>query len=155
MTETLLCEVVTAEQMIYSDRVHQVLAPGVWGQLGILPKHAPLITSLATGELVISKEGDEDILIAIHGGFMEVRENTVIVLADTAERAEEIDIARAEAARAAAEARLKESASEEEFERAHAALRRASLRLKVAGRKRRWPRERPGDRPGTAAPGRE
>ena len=149
--DTILCEVVTAERMIFADQVNEVLAPGVWGQVGILPKHAPLITSLSMGELVIRKDGDEDVLIAIHGGFMEVREDIVTVLADTAERAEEIDTARAEEARAAAESRLKDSESQEDLERARAALRRASLRLKVAGRKRRWPRERPG----MGAPGSE
>lgn len=143
MMDTIRCEVVTVEREIYAEEVNAVLVPGVWGQLGILPKHAPLITSLAVGELVIRREGHEDVLIAIHGGFMEVRENKVTVLADTAERAEEIDVARAEAAKDRAEALLKRSASDEEFERARAALRRASLRLKVARRRRRWPRERP------------
>jgi len=138
---TLRCEVITAERVLYADDVNMVLAPGAWGQLGILPKHAPLITSLTMGELIIRKEGEEDVHIAIHGGFMEVRDNRVTVLADTAERAEEIDIARAEAAKARAEALLKRSVSDEEFERARAALRRASLRLKVAKRRRR--RERP------------
>jgi len=141
--DTILCEVVTAEREIFSEQVTEVLAPGVWGQLGILPKHAPLITSLTVGELIIRREGHEDELIAIHGGFMEVRENKVTVLADTAERAEEIDISRAEEARDRAEALLKESVSEEDFQRARAALRRASLRLTVARRRRRWPRERP------------
>ena len=142
--ETILCEVVTAERMIFADQVSEVLAPGVWGQVGILPKHAPLITSLSMGELVIRKDGDEDVLIAIHGGFMEVREDKVTILADSAERAEEIDIARAAAAQEAAQDRLQSSETEEDLDRARAALRRASLRLKVAGRKRRWPRERPG-----------
>jgi len=140
---TMRCEVVTAERIIYADDVNEVLAPGVWGQLGILPRHAPLITSLREGELIIRKEGHEEVLIAIHGGFMEVRENQVIVLADTAERAEEIDIARAEAAKARAEALLKQPVSDDEFERARAELRRATLRIKVAERRRRRPRERP------------
>jgi F-type H+-transporting ATPase subunit epsilon len=142
--ETIRCEVVTVEREIFSEDVSEVLAPGVWGQLGILPKHAPLITSLSVGELIIRREGLEDESFAIHGGFMEVRENRVTVLADTAERAEDIDIARAEVARERAESMLKESASEEDFERARAALRRASLRLTVAQRRRRrWPREAP------------
>lgn len=141
--DTIYCEVVTAERIIYADNVNEVLAPGAWGQLGILPRHAPLITSLTEGELIIRKEGRQDELIAIHGGFMEVRGNRVTVLADTAERAEEIDIARAEAAKARAEALLKQPVSEEEFERARAALRRATLRLRVAERRRRWPRQRP------------
>jgi F-type H+-transporting ATPase subunit epsilon len=148
--DTILCEVVTVEREIYSDQVSELLAPGIWGQVGILPKHAPLITALTVGELVIRKEGREDEHIAIHGGFMEVREDRVTVLADTAERAEEIDIARAEEARQRAEALLHESVSEEDFERARAALRRASLRLSVAKRRRRWPRERP---PVPPAPG--
>jgi F-type H+-transporting ATPase subunit epsilon len=141
--DTILCEVVTAEREIYSEMVSEVLAPGVWGQLGILPKHAPLMTSLTEGELIIRREGCEDELIAIHGGFMEVRENKVTVLADTAERAEEIDVSRAEEARARAQALLKQPISEEDFQKARAALRRASLRLTVAKRGRRWPRQRP------------
>jgi len=141
--DTLFCEVVTVERQLYAGEADMVLAPGAWGQLGILPHHAPLITDLTEGELIIRREGQEDVLIAIHGGFMEVRGNKVTVLADVAERAEEIDIARAEAARARAEALLKRAASDEEFERARAALRRATLRLRVAERRRRWPRERP------------
>lgn len=142
--ETMLCEVVTPERMIFSDQVDEVLVPGAWGQLGILPKHAPLITSLEEGELVIRRQGQEDTLIAIHGGFMEVRENVVTVLADAAERAEEIDIARAEAAKKHAEELLKTSASDEDFAQGRAALRRAALRLKVASERRRRPRERSG-----------
>jgi len=141
--DTIRCEVVTVEREIFSEDVNEVLAPGVWGQLGILPQHAPLITSLSVGELIIRREGLEDENIAIHGGFMEVRENKVTVLADTAERAEDIDIARAEEAREKAESMLKESVSEEDFERARAALRRASLRLTVAQRRRRRRREVP------------
>jgi len=146
--DTMLCEVVTPERMIFSDQVDEVLAPGAWGQLGILPKHAPLITALEEGELVIRRQGQDDTLVAIHGGFMEVRENTVTVLADVAERAEEIDIARAEAARRHAEELLTTSASDEDFQRARAAQRRAALRLKVAGQRRRWPRERGGTEAG-------
>ena len=141
--DTIRCEVVTAEREIYADDVNEVLAPGAWGQLGILPQHAPLITSLSAGELTIRKQNEEDLHIAIQGGFMEVRENKVTVLADTAERADEIDTARAEAARDRAEELLKESVSEEDFERARAALRRAGLRLTVAKRRKRRPRERP------------
>jgi F-type H+-transporting ATPase subunit epsilon len=141
--DTIRCEVVSVEREIYADDVNELLAPGVLGQLGILPKHAPLITSLTMGELIIRKEGHEDEHIAIHGGFMEVREDRVTVLADTAERAGEIDVARAEAARERAKTMLEESEGEEDFERARAALRRASLRLAVAKRRRRWPRERP------------
>jgi len=136
----LRCEVITAERVVYSDDVDMVIAPGVMGQLGILPNHAPLITALTVGELRI-KKGEEEEVMAIGGGFMEVLANQVTVLADTAERAEEIDIARAEAARRRAEERLKRPAPDVDVERARAALRRSQLRLKVARRRRRRRRE--------------
>jgi F-type H+-transporting ATPase subunit epsilon len=131
-------EVVTAERVVYADDVDMVIAPGIEGQLGILPRHAPLLTALAYGELRIKKGGEEDIL-AIGGGFMEVLPDRVIVLADSAERAEEIDLDRADAARRRAEERLKQSRSEEvDFARAEAALRRSLARLKVARKRRGW-----------------
>jgi len=94
----LKIDIVTAERTVYSDEVDIVIAPGVEGQLGILPHHAPLMTILQAGELVVRKGNNEESL-AISGGFLEVRPDRVIVLADSAERAEEIDLARAEAAR--------------------------------------------------------
>ena len=123
-------DIVTAERVVYSADVDEVIAPGVEGQLGILPHHAPLMTILQGGELIIKKGGQEDIL-AISGGFLEVRPDHVIVLADQAERAEEIDAARAEEARKRAEERLKQRASDTDEERAEAALRRAMVRLSV------------------------
>lgn len=135
------CEVITAERVVYSGEVDMVIAPGAEGQLGILPHHAPLMTSLTVGELRLKKEGEDEVCIAIGGGFMEVLSNRVTVLADAAERAEEIDIARAEAARRRAEERLKQYRSGKEkeidFERAMAALRRSQTRLKVAAKRRR------------------
>jgi len=86
-------EIVTAEQVVYSDDVDIVVAPSVEGQLGILPHHTPLMTILGPGELRLRKSGEE-LSIAISGGFMEVRPDRVIILADAAERADEIDIAR-------------------------------------------------------------
>src|SRR4030043_387662 len=104
---SLKLDIVTAERVVYSGEVDAVIAPGVEGQLGILPHHAPLMTMLQAGELVARKAGQEEIM-AISGGFLEVRPDRVIVLADSAERAEEIDTARAEAARKRAEERLRD-----------------------------------------------
>ncbi|OGO32672.1 MAG: ATP synthase F1 subunit epsilon [Chloroflexi bacterium RBG_16_56_11] len=125
-------EIVTAERVVYTQEAEAVIAPGVGGQLGILPHHAPLMTILQAGELVVRHGGQEDAL-AISGGFLEVRPDRIIILADQAERAEEIDVARAEAAKQRAEERLKDRhmAGLDET-RAEAALRRAVARITVA-----------------------
>lgn len=136
----LKLDIVTAERNVYSDEVDMVTAPGIEGELGILPRHAPLMTALRPGELRIRK-GDDIEYFAIGGGFMEVRPDRVIVLADSAERADEIDIERAEAARRRAEQMLKEGAPESDIAAIRAALRRSQVRLKVARRRRRRPRE--------------
>ncbi len=135
---TLRCEIVTQERQIYAaDDVQIVLAPGVEGQLGILPHHAPLITALDEGVMQVRRaDGTEDVF-AIHGGFMEVLPDRVTVLADVAERAEDIDLARAEEARQRAEKLAQQRyEGKEEQERAQMALRRSMTRLKVARRKR-------------------
>jgi F-type H+-transporting ATPase subunit epsilon len=131
-------EIVTAERMVYSEDVEAVIAPGIEGQLGILPHHAPLMTILQSGELRVKRGADEDIL-AISGGFLEVRPDRVIILADSAERAEEIDEARAEAAKQRAEQRLKERGITPGLDeaRVEAALRRAMARLTVAEKVKR------------------
>ncbi len=134
----LRCEVVTAERIVFQGEVDMVLAPGVQGQLGILPHHAPLITALTYGELILRRAGQEDEYIAIGGGFMEVGPHQVTILADSAERAEEIDIERAEAARRrAAEIMAQKRREDADFARAEAALRRSTTRIKVAKRKRK------------------
>ncbi len=133
---TTRLEIVTAERVVFSDDVDVVVAPGVEGQLGILPHHAPLMSMLLPGELQVRK-GGEEFFIAIAGGFLEVRPDRVIVLADAAERVEEIDIARAEAAKRRAEERLKHPVPEIDMARAEAALRRSLARLKVVERRRR------------------
>ncbi len=133
---TIRLDVVTAERPVYSDDVDMVIAPGVQGQLGILPHHAPLMTMLQPGELRV-KKGSEEISLAITGGFLEVRPDRVVVLADAAERAEEIDVARAETARRRAEERLAHrQAAGVDDARAEIALRRSLARLKVAERVR-------------------
>ncbi|MCK5577569.1 MAG: F0F1 ATP synthase subunit epsilon [Dehalococcoidales bacterium] len=134
-------DIVTAERLVYSDEVDEVIAPGVEGQLGILPHHTPLMTMLQPGEL-IAKKDSEEFSLAISGGFLEVRPDRVIVLADSAERADDIDIARAEEAKRRAEQRLAEKyVPEVDSARAEASLRRSLIRLKIAARRRK---RRPG-----------
>jgi len=134
---SLKLDIVTAERIVYSEEVDAVIAPGVEGQLGILPHHAPLMTILQAGELVVRRGGQDDTL-AISGGFLEVRPDRVIVLADSAERAEEIDIERAEAAKKRAEERLRDKkVSGLDEARAETALRRAIARLSVADKMKR------------------
>ncbi|HET9222657.1 MAG TPA: F0F1 ATP synthase subunit epsilon [Roseiflexaceae bacterium] len=124
-------EIVTAERVVLSDEVDQINAPTKDGRVGILPRHAPLLTVLDVGELDIIK-GDSRMPYAISGGFMEVLPNRVTILADTAERADEIDEARAEEARRRAEERIAQRQSDQEMILAEAELRRALIRLKVA-----------------------
>ena len=127
----------TPERVIYSDEVDAVVAPGIVGLLGILPHHAPLITMLQTGELRVRK-GDEETCMAIYGGFLEVRPDRVIILADAAERAEEIDIARAEEAKRRAEKQMASRVlSEVDRAQAEAVLRRSLVQLKVGREKER------------------
>jgi F-type H+-transporting ATPase subunit epsilon len=134
---TFRLDIVTAERAVYSGEVDMVVAPGVEGQLGILPHHAPLMTMLQPGELRI-KKGGEEVSLAISGGFLEVRPDKVVVLADAAERAEEIDVARAEAAKRHAQQWLAERhAPEIDAAQAEAALRRSLARLRVAETARR------------------
>ena len=134
---SLRLDIVTAERVVYSGDVDEVIAPGVEGQLGILPRHAPLMTTLQAGELRVKKGGGEDSL-AITGGFLEVRPDRVIVLADAAERAEEIDLARAEAAKKRAEQRLADRhAAGLDEHRAELALHRALIRLTVGEKMKR------------------
>ena len=133
---TLRLEIVTAERTVFADDVSEVVAWGVEGQLGILPHHAPLMTMLKPGDLLIKKD-DEEYYLAISGGFLEVRPDKVIILADACERAEEIDVERAEAARHRAEEILKTRPPEMDTAAAEAALRRSLARIKVAERRRR------------------
>ena len=144
----LQVDLVSPERIVYSDDgVEMVIAPGADGELGILPNHAPLLTALGIGELRIRK-GEEEESFAVGGGFLEVLANRVIVMADVAELADEIDIARAEAARERAERRYREAPEGLDIARLQAALRRSSVRLKVARRRRRRPRmEMPAEEP--------
>jgi F-type H+-transporting ATPase subunit epsilon len=131
----LQVEVVTGERVVFSEPdVDMVVAPGSDGTLGILPHHAPLISTLASGELRIKKSGREQSIV-VFGGFIEVTPEKVIVLADTAERAEEIDLARAEAARQRATVELAKNPQGIDLAQAEAAMRRAAVRLRIGQRR--------------------
>ena len=138
---TLHVEVVTAERELYNGEANLVSAPGSEGRLGILPRHAALLTTLAPGDLRIELNGAEEPLF-VSGGFLEVSNDNVTVLADTAEHAEEIDQARAEEARRRAQERLTQTQSEAERAELQAALERAVARLRVAELTRRRGRRR-------------
>jgi F-type H+-transporting ATPase subunit epsilon len=128
---TLHLEIVTAERMVYEDDVDMVIAPAWDGTVGILPHHAPLLTTLQVGELIVKKGGVEQSLV-IGGGFLEVSAGRATVLADAAEHAEEIDVQRAEEARKRAQDSLANRATVESDAAAQAAMRRAVVRLRVA-----------------------
>jgi F-type H+-transporting ATPase subunit epsilon len=133
---TIKLDIVTAERRVFSDDVDIIIVPGKEGQMAILPHHASLMTTLNPGELVARKSGQEYSL-AISGGFIEIRSNQVIVLADAAERADEIDVARAEAAKKRAQETLSHPPSQLDAARAEAALRRALARIEVADRRKK------------------
>ena len=130
------CDIVTQERTVFSGEVDYVSLPGSEGIMGILPNHAPLLTSLGFGEVMVRHQADEQ-YFAIGGGFAEVRPSQVIVLADSAEHAEEIDTERAESAREQAERAMTEGVSEdaEHYAQIDAALKRAQLRINVSARR--------------------
>ncbi len=131
MANTIRLDIVTPERIVYSDSVNMVIARATDGDLGILPGHAPLVAGMDVWPLrVIKDEGEHQ--IAVCGGFIEVRPDKVTILASCAELPEEIDVKRAEAARARAEGRIKDAGPDIDMARAEAALRRAIIRLRVA-----------------------
>ena len=132
----LQLDIVTAERLMYSEEVQSVVAPGTSGELGILPSHAPLLTSLAPGELRVTKGGEQSAIV-VSGGFLEVIGDHVTVLADTAEQADDIDVERAEAALKRAEERVAAADTQMDLARAVQAMRRSRARIAVAGRRRR------------------
>ena len=144
----MLLEIITAERQVYGDDVDMVVAPGVDGQLGILPHHAPLMTMLQPGELLIRKDG-ADTFMVVTGGFLEVIGNKVTILADACERSEEIDEARAQSAISRAQERIAKQGSDLEMQRALSSMRRAQVRMNVVRRRR----ARGAMPPGTAGPG--
>lgn len=132
MADTIQLEIVTPERLVVNEVVDYIEIPGKTGYLGVLPGHAPLISELAAGELTY-RIGKQTKRVAVAWGFAEVLQTKVTVLAETAEKAEEIDTARAEAAKKKAEAELQKAGPEGNAE-AKAALERATARLDVAGK---------------------
>ena len=134
-------EIITAEREVYADDVDVLVAPGIEGQLGILPHHAPLMTVLQPGELMIRKDGEESYL-AVTGGFLEVIGNKVTILADACEHSQEIDEERAQAAVERAREEMGRVEVNQQLAQASVARRRAQIRLNVVRRRR--PRSTPG-----------
>ncbi len=134
MAEKLKLEMVTPYKKVLSEDVDELTAPGLIGELGILPGHTPLLTTLKVGELTY-KKGSESYHVAVNWGYLEVEEETVTVLVDTAEKADEIDLNRAKAALGRAEDALKTMASDDKKHAVmEAALQRALIRIQVASR---------------------
>ena len=129
-------EIITAEQRVFSGDVDVLVAPGIDGELGILPHHAPLMTAIQPGEIMVRVDGQESFM-AVTGGFLEVMGNHVTILADAAERSEDIDEERAKKAMEEAKERLSRRTADVDLERAVASVRRAETRLRVAQRRRR------------------
>jgi F-type H+-transporting ATPase subunit epsilon len=140
----ILLEIVTPERLAYSGEVDAVIVPGSEGELGVLPHHAPLVSTLGVGELRYRKGGEEE-SFAIVGGFLQVRPDRVVVMAETADMASEIDLAKAEEARRDAEKVLETRYHEgADLAAARAALQQALLRIRVAERRHReGPRRHP------------
>ena len=131
----MLLEITTAERQVFGDEVDMVIAPGVDGLLGILPRHAPLMTMLQPGELTIRK-GGADTFFSVTGGFMEVLGDRVIILADACEHSEEINEERAQEAMRRAQERISSRPTEMQLEQALGSLRRAQARLDTVRRRR-------------------
>ena len=129
----LQLEIVTPKRVVFKGEVTSLTAPGVVGGFQVLFNHAPLLSSLKIGEVKIKEASGTEFHYAISGGFVEVRENHILLLAETAERTDEIDAERAKASRDRAQKRMSEKKSDIDFERARLALYRALNRLKIVG----------------------
>jgi F-type H+-transporting ATPase subunit epsilon len=134
MSDTFQLEIVTPTRLLVKDAAEEAQIPGATGYLGILPGHAPLITELGVGEITYKASGNSHTL-AVAWGFAEVLPDKVTILAEAAERPQEIDVARAQKAKERAEERLKSNAADVDYARAEDALRRAESRLDVANDK--------------------
>ena len=136
---TIRCEIVSQDRTVFQDDVDSVVLPGAAGEMGILPHHAPVLTTLKYGVIKVRRGGKEE-LFAVAGGVAEVQPTIVTVLADAAENVEEIDVIRAQAARKRAEdalAKLSPEADQNAYLVMEAALRRSTLRLDMVRRYRR------------------
>jgi F-type H+-transporting ATPase subunit epsilon len=135
MAGTFQLQIVSADRSIVNETVDEIQVPGAEGYFGVLPGHTPLLALIGTGELWY-RQGTETTYVSLSGGFAEVQPDRVTILAQIAERADEIDIARAEAAKKRAEERLSASQGDMDFERARIALLKSIIRLQVATRAR-------------------
>ncbi len=135
MAGTFQLQIVSADRSIVDETVDEAQIPGAEGYFGVLPGHTPLLALLGTGELWY-RQGSETHYVALSNGFAEVQPDRVTILAQIAERADEIDVARAEAAKRRAEERLSSTQSDVDFERARVALMKSLIRLQVASRTR-------------------
>lgn len=137
---SIRCEIVSQDRMVYQGDVDIVVLPGTEGEMGILPNHAPLLTTLKIGIIKVRSHGKEEIF-TVAGGVAEIQPDIVTVLADAAENVEEIDVARAEAARKRAEASLAKSVPDDTdaYLSVEAALHISNLRLEAVKRFRRGP----------------
>jgi F-type H+-transporting ATPase subunit epsilon len=136
MDKKIKFEITTPEKTVYSDEVDQVTIPTKQGEITILPDHIPLVAALLPGELRVVKDKEEKVM-AVSGGFVEVAANKIVILADSAEHAEEIDVKRAEEAKARAEKLLSEKRFDaEEFALLSAKIEKELARLKVARKKK-------------------
>lgn len=133
MPDTFQLEIVTPEKLVVKDQAEEMQIPGKNGYLGILPGHAPLITELSVGEISY-RQGAQTHFLAVAWGFAEVLPDRVTILAETAERADEIDVKRAQEAKQRAEERLQGGKTETDYDRAQSSLQRAETRLDVAGK---------------------
>jgi F-type H+-transporting ATPase subunit epsilon len=135
MAGNIKLEVVTPDKSVVSDEAQMVVAPGAYGEFGVLPGHTTFLTTLQVGMIRYKDQGGNERLVFVNGGFVEVMLNKVTVLAESAERRKDIDVERARAAVKRAEERLGEASRKEDidFRRAHVALQRAIARLKIAG----------------------
>ena len=140
---TMQLEIITAEQQVFDDEVEMVVAPGIDGQLGILPDRAPLMTVLQPGEILVRKEG-EDTYFVVSGGFMEVMGNRVTILADACEHSDEIDETRAQEAVERAKERIEHQDSDVQLEQVLASMRRGKERLNAVRRRRTRGARQPG-----------
>src|SRR5580700_5441648 len=135
MPDTFQLEIVTPEKKVVDTNATEAQIPGKNGYLGVLPGHAPLITELAIGELTFHGDGGEEQHLALAGGFAEVLPDKVTILAETAERPNEVDVERARKAKARAEERLTSGETNVDVERSLNALHKAETRLEVAEKK--------------------
>ncbi len=132
----LKLQILTSEQEIFNEEVDEVVVPTTAGVIGVLPEHMPLVSQIAPGELVI-KNNDKSEMIAVFGGFIEVSNNSVSILADYAARVEDIELAKAQQAKERADKLMQEKLSEKDFIIVESELQKALMQLRIANKYRK------------------